>query len=54
MHINPGATLRDRQRSYVDDADFFLAADGATEVEVTNLTEAMAEVRSAARELAGA
>ena len=32
----------------------FLAADGATEVEVADLTEAMAEVRSAARELAGA
>ncbi|GIT45719.1 MAG: hypothetical protein Ct9H300mP12_03040 [Acidimicrobiales bacterium] len=32
----------------------FLAADGATELEVTDLTEAMAEVRSAARELAGA
>ena len=30
LHINPGATLRDRQRSYVDDADFFLALDGAT------------------------
>ena len=29
LHINPGATLRDRQRSYVDDDDFFLAADGA-------------------------
>ena len=27
LHINPGATLRDRQRSYVDDADFFLAAE---------------------------
>ena len=32
----------------------FLAVDGATEVEVTGLAEAMAEVRSAARELAGA
>ena len=32
----------------------FLAADGATEVEVNDLTEAMVEVRSAARELAGA
>ena len=32
----------------------FLAVDGATEVEVTDLAGAMAEVRSAARELAGA
>ncbi|MDP6868000.1 MAG: UvrD-helicase domain-containing protein [Acidimicrobiales bacterium] len=32
----------------------FLAIDGATEVEVTDLTGAMAEVRSTARELAGA
>jgi len=29
LHINPGATLRDRHRSYVDDDAFFLAADGA-------------------------
>ncbi|GAA5126536.1 DUF4105 domain-containing protein [Alloalcanivorax gelatiniphagus] len=29
LHINPGATLRDRQRSYVDDDNFFLAERGA-------------------------
>ncbi|MCH2556200.1 MAG: DUF4105 domain-containing protein [Alcanivorax sp.] len=29
LHINPGATLRDRHRSYVDDDDFFLAERGA-------------------------
>ncbi len=30
LHINPGATLRDWGRSYVDDPDFFLARDGAS------------------------
>ncbi|WP_101674823.1 Lnb N-terminal periplasmic domain-containing protein [Alloalcanivorax mobilis] len=29
LHINPGATLRDRHRSYVDDDNFFLAEHGA-------------------------
>lgn len=29
LHINPGATLRDRHRSYVDDDNFFLAPTGA-------------------------
>ena len=28
LHINPGATLRDRHRSYVDDEQFFLADNG--------------------------
>lgn len=28
LHINRGATLRSRKRSYVDDEQFFLAADG--------------------------
>ena len=28
LHINPGATLRDRHRSYVDDDRFFLAENG--------------------------
>ena len=33
MHVNPGATLRSIGASYVDDADFFLAPDGATDIE---------------------
>lgn len=33
LHINPGATLRDRHRSYVDDDAFFLAATGADDPE---------------------
>ena len=28
LHINPGATLRDRHRSYVDDDNFFLSETG--------------------------
>lgn len=28
LHVNPGATLRDKHRSYVDDANFFLAPNG--------------------------
>ncbi len=28
LHINPGATLRDRHRSYVDDEQFFLSESG--------------------------
>ena len=39
---------------YIDLAVLESGSDGATELEVTDLTEAMAEVRSAARELAGA
>ncbi|MES1924526.1 DUF4105 domain-containing protein [Salinisphaera sp. T31B1] len=31
LHINQGATLRGIGHSYVDDNDFFLAADGATD-----------------------
>ncbi|MFP1680186.1 DUF4105 domain-containing protein [Alloalcanivorax sp. C16-2] len=46
LHINPGATLRDRQRSYVDDDDFFLAADGAD--------DPLAELRATRRALAPA
>ena len=46
LHINPGATLRDRQRSYVDDDDFFLAEDGAD--------HPLAELRATRRALAPA
>lgn len=31
LHINPGATLRDRHRSYVDDPAFFFAKNGAAD-----------------------
>ena len=31
MHINPGATLRDKHQSYVDDDTFFLADSGKTD-----------------------
>ncbi|MDX1803187.1 MAG: DUF4105 domain-containing protein [Alcanivorax sp.] len=31
LHINPGATLRDRHKSYVDDPDFFFATNGASD-----------------------
>ena len=31
LHYNPGATLRDRHRSYVHDPKFFLAPTGATD-----------------------
>ena len=51
LHINPGATLRDRQRSYVDDADFFLAADGAANPvsELASTVEALKQEASPAR-----
>jgi hypothetical protein len=44
MHVNPGATLRGIGSSYVDDADFFLAADGKR--------DAVAELRASAAVLA--
>ncbi|EKF76131.1 hypothetical protein A11A3_01515 [Alcanivorax hongdengensis A-11-3] len=31
LHINPGATLRDRHKSYVDDKHFFFADNGASD-----------------------
>ena len=51
LHINPGATLRDRQRSYVDDADFFLAADGAANPvsELASTVEALKQEAAPAR-----
>lgn len=33
LHVNPGATLRGIGASYVDDADFFLAPNGKTDIE---------------------
>jgi len=32
MHVNPGATLRDRGRSYIDDDNYFLAKNGKDDV----------------------
>jgi hypothetical protein len=43
MHVNPGATLRDRGRSYIDDDNYFLADNGKDDV--------LAELRATAAAL---
>ena len=51
MHVNPGATLRGVGTSYVDDDDFFLAADGKADpaAELRATWQALAPAGSPAR-----
>ena len=51
LHYNPGATLRGVGQSYVDDADFFLAPDGAKDAaaELAASIRALAAPESPAR-----
>ncbi len=51
LHYNPGATLRGVGESYVDDKDFFLAPDGASDAahELAASIQALAAPDSAAR-----
>ncbi|WP_348760368.1 DUF4105 domain-containing protein [uncultured Salinisphaera sp.] len=51
LHINPGATLRGVGTSYVDDADFFLSANGARDplAELRATRKALAPPHSPAR-----
>lgn len=47
MHINPGATLRDRGRSYIDDDSYFLADNGKQDP-LAELTATVAALEPAA------
>ncbi len=51
LHINPGATLRDRHRSYVDDEQFFLSESGKDDAlaELIATREALAAPGAEAR-----
>ncbi|WP_290524022.1 DUF4105 domain-containing protein [Alcanivorax sp.] len=51
LHINPGATLRDRHRSYVDDEQFFFSDVGADDplAELVASREALAPAGAEAR-----